>query len=110
MRWPGRSAAGLLRLLACTIAFAGTPYLRARLSTVSPEPTWMAVPPSQFHAGCDWRGTQPGRSRAGGGGNGACTAAGADAGAIAGLYDPRPCPPPDTPADATVVGRLALGG
>jgi hypothetical protein len=81
-----------------------------------------AVPPSQFQPACDGcagrAGTDPVMSRltlaCGGGGNGAWTGAGAwigaGTGAIAALYDPMPCPPPETPADAMVAGRLVFGG
>src|SRR5262249_14064645 len=44
---PG-TRAGELMLFACMIAPDGTPYLRDKVSTVSPGATTTAVPPSQF--------------------------------------------------------------
>ncbi len=104
IRCPGRMAAGPLKLFACRMAPTGTPYLRARLSTVSPCPTMTAVPPLRVQPGWVGRATDPVTSWL------AATRGGRAAGAGAGLYDPMPCPPPETPVDAMVAGWLAFGG
>src|SRR5579864_4216324 len=97
-RWPGRSAAPSRKPLVCMMAEAGTPYLRAMLSTVSPEATVTGEPPSQVQcptgagAGSLRAGTEPVTSFE------------------CGRYAPRPCAPVATPLlEATVAGRLGAG-
>ena len=78
------------------MADAGTPYLRAMLSTVSPELTVTGEPPSQVQCpvgtGAGRAGTDPVTSD------------------VPGRYAPRPCAPVATPpVAATVAGRLGAG-
>src|SRR6516164_4740323 len=85
MRWPGRIAFVSLRLLVCRNAEAGTPYLRAMLSTVSPAPTVTGEPPSQVQCPAD---------------SARCVVTG---------YAPSPCAPLETLEAATVCCRLGVG-
>src|SRR5450756_751311 len=95
-RWPGLSTAPSRKPLVCMMADAGTPYLRAMLSIVSPELTVTGEPPSQVQcpvgAGAGRAGTDPVTSD------------------VPGRYAPRPCAPVATPPVlATVAGRLGAG-
>src|ERR1019366_10243398 len=95
-RWPGLSTAPSRKPLVCMMADAGTPYLRAMLSIVSPELTVTGEPPSQVQcpvgAGAGRAGTDPVTSD------------------VPGRYAPRLCAPVATPPVlATVAGRLRAG-
>src|SRR5664279_5423137 len=62
-RWPGLSTAPSRKPLVCMMADAGTPYLRAMLSIVSPELTVTGEPPFQVQcpvgAAAGRAGTEP---------------------------------------------------
>src|ERR1035437_5711183 len=96
-RWPGLSTAPSRKPLVCMMADAGTPYLRAMLTIVSPELTVTGEPPSQVQcpvgAGAGRAGTDPVTSD------------------VPGRYAPRPCAPVATPPVlATVAGRRGARG
>src|SRR5216684_3824862 len=100
--WPGWIAPGGVRLLACMMAEAGTPWRREMLSTVSPGATVTGVPPSQVQwplgAGLGAAATDPVTSIAGVGGG------------PPGAYEAIPRPPPAMPwLAATVSGLLGVG-
>src|SRR5712691_4235315 len=102
---PGWIAPGGVRLLACMMAVAGTPWRREMLSTVSPGATVIGAPPSQLQwpvgAGLGVAPTDPVTSTAG---------VGAAPG-VPGAYEAIPRPPPAMPwLAATVSGRPAIGG
>src|SRR5450631_1013270 len=95
-RWPGLSTAPSRKPLVSLIADAGTPYLRAILSTVSPEITVTGEPPSQVQCPV--------------GAGARCVATDPVTSAVPGRYAPRPCAPVATPPVlATVAGRLGAG-
>src|SRR5262245_32272445 len=100
---PGWMVPAGLRLLACTMAEAGTPWRREMLSTVSPGATVTGVPPSRLQ----WP-PAPGLAAAT---DPVTSEAGPCPGLLPGVYDAMPRPPPEAPVPvATVAGAPVPAG